>query len=189
MAGLSSVGQSKGCAMQYIAKRIAARYVATGLTYFSSLPSEVDAGHFVEANIVWSVEAPQPLQQVRVNGRVSTSLTVTETTARRRPHGAPHARETLGRVEVKISPGDVRTQAEEALYGSHLAGRVEHQPLAADEVNSVAGEMPMPRGQIASVQAEAYRTPVRVYRRPIATERQALEAGEIRSLGRRLGVV
>ena len=119
-----------------------------------------------------------------------SSFAATET-ARRRLR--PHARETLRRVEVEVSSADQRTQAEEALYAGHLPGGVRDQPLSAHEVDSVAGEVTQPRCEVPSVEAEADRTPGRVDpHRPVADrrrQRQALEAGDARSLRRRLGVV
>ena len=174
-----------------------------------SVPAEVDTGHLIEDMIVRSIELPQTLYHVPVDGRMTSTLAAAE--AARLPAAAAgagaagrrsDAREAgLGGVEVEVSIGDERTQAEEALDGRHLGGRMGDEALAADEVDPAApgGSEPVePRPDVDRVETEPDRAPAGVHRRRrrVGTvHRGQRQAGEVArlprssALGRRLGEV
>lgn len=122
---------------------------------------------------------------------MTASLALTEAVRRAGRWTATQTWKALGGVEVEVSTVDERTQAQEALYQGHLSSGVGDEPLAVDEKKSSWDEAIEPRSYVARVHTEPDRTPRRVHPRRIPTRgyRQALEAGFVGLLGRRLRVV
>lgn len=130
----------------------------------SSVPAEVDAGHIVEAAIVWPIEVAQSSHGRVVDDRVRSALGLTETARRAAPLRLLETREALRRVEVEMLVGDEPFQAQKVLESPQLAPWVGHQALAADEVEPSDRESSQPAVEVARVETDADGAPRAIHR-------------------------
>lgn len=133
--------------------------------------------HFVELDIMRSVEVPQLLNSVSVYLHVSPALWLAQAARRAAALGLLKAREALGAVEIKVFVGDDAFQPEEVLHPSQLTRRVRDEALSADKVNLSQREVAEPVLEVQGVEADPNGVPGRVHdAQALIFEGQVLEA-------------
>jgi len=148
------------------------------------------AGHLVKLEIEGSVEVSEPMQDVRGDLGVGPALRLPQAPRPAAPLRLLQAGETFGLVEVEVLVRHHTFEPQEVLNPAHLARRVRHQALAADEEEARQWEEAQPVLQVLGVDADAHGAPgcVDEARGGIA-EGQVLEGREPGRFGQSLGVV
>ncbi|TNN54927.1 hypothetical protein EYF80_034872 [Liparis tanakae] len=130
------------------------------------------------------------MQDVRGDLWVGPALRLPQAPRPAAPLRLLQAGETFGLVEVEVLVRHHAFEPQEVLNPAHLARRVRHQALAADEEEARQREEAQPVLQVLGVDADAHGAPGRVDEaRGGIAEGQVLEGREPGRFGQSLGVV
>lgn len=140
--------------------------------------------HFIELDIIRSIEVSQLLNSISVYLHVSPPLRLAKAAGRAAALRLFKAGKTLGAVEIEVFVGDDAFQPKKVLHPSHLPCWVCDETLSAHKMDLSQREVVEPVFKVQSIQADPNGVPGHVHdSQALIPEGQVLEAWQVRRFG------